>query len=532
MIPEPISSRSGRKLASGWLAISKILCGAASTLTLSTSLLLADEPPAPRIIFHQSNHARSMQQPSSRYPANPSQVTFPATSPAPLRWKTASPEVRQVAHIDDVEHSTTEVAPPAVPATGNVRPVAFTLQLDSPKNGQQSDEDNSVHPAAGEDRSEKTRSVLSARRPQGGASSNPFKDPFGDRGAASSGQTSEPASPSLLGNPRAGEATEIVADETETLVQPEGGDFRSDDVIPPMPEADPDDPAPTPPRSLRSRPMPESELSGDDPSPNPVKDLPGENGRPTGRRGLPGCNNPNDRDCCEDEEECLRSLDRVKTDTLRMFGKDRLDITPAYRPDADTPEEIEAAQERKKQQLTLSGKKDWKDKNGRVLAHGQLVDIALGKAIIETESGRNVELKLQGLYDDDLCFIAAWYNLPTECTLGNEQFQDRQYVASTFTWTASALCHKPLYFEEVQLERYGHTTGPVAQPFVSGAHFFVNIALLPYKMGINPPQECQYSLGYYRPGSCAPWMVPPFPLSVRGAAVATGFYTGGVAIIP
>jgi hypothetical protein len=29
-------------------------------------------------------------------------------------------------------------------------------------------------------------------------------------------------------------------------------------------------------------------------------------------------------------------------------------------------------------------------------------------------------------------------------------------LASTYPYHASALCHKPLYFEEVQLERYGH----------------------------------------------------------------------------
>ena len=99
------------------------------------------------------------------------------------------------------------------------------------------------------------------------------------------------------------------------------------------------------------------------------------------------------------------------------------------------------------------------------------------------------------------------------------------------TWTASALCHKPLYFEEVQVERYGHTAG-IVQPFISGAHFFVNIAFLPYNMGINPPNECQYALGYYRPGNCAPWLMPPVPLSIRGAAVQAGAVAGVIAIIP
>jgi len=100
------------------------------------------------------------------------------------------------------------------------------------------------------------------------------------------------------------------------------------------------------------------------------------------------------------------------------------------------------------------------------------------------------------------------------------------------TWKASGLCHKPLYFEEVQLERYGHTAGPVLQPVLSGAHFFMNIATLPYQMGMSPPNECEYALGYYRPGSCAPWLLPPVPLSVRGGLMQAGAIVGGVYLIP
>jgi hypothetical protein len=51
-------------------------------------------------------------------------------------------------------------------------------------------------------------------------------------------------------------------------------------------------------------------------------------------------------------------------------------------------------------------------------------------------------------------------------------------------------------------------------------------------MGINPPNECQYALGYYRPGNCAPWLVPPIPLSVRGALVEAGAIMGGAFVIP
>jgi hypothetical protein len=151
------------------------------------------------------------------------------------------------------------------------------------------------------------------------------------------------------------------------------------------------------------------------------------------------------------------------------------------------------------------------------VARGKLVGVAYRSAIIEDESGKRIPIKLNQLGDDEQCFLAGWWSVPTECILGDANHPGRDWTATTMTWTASALCHKPLYFEEVQVERYGHTAG-IFQPAISGAHFFINIAVLPYKMGINPPNECQYALGYYRPGSCAPWMIPPIPLSIRGAA--------------
>jgi len=116
---------------------------------------------------------------------------------------------------------------------------------------------------------------------------------------------------------------------------------------------------------------------------------------------------------------------------------------------------------------------------------------------------------------------------PCQCLLGlNTTFQDRNWSPTTFAWKASSLCHKPLYFEDVQLERYGHSWNPVVQPFMSAAHFFVSIPLLPYKMGLESPGECHYTLGYYRPGSCAPYMIEPIPFSLRAAAFQAIGVTG------
>jgi hypothetical protein len=123
-------------------------------------------------------------------------------------------------------------------------------------------------------------------------------------------------------------------------------------------------------------------------------------------------------------------------------------------------------------------------------------------------------------------------DFPHECGLGLETYAPRNWSPTTYTWKAAATCHKPLYFEQVAPERYGHTWGPILEPIIEGAHFFVTIPLLPYEMGVEPPGECIYSLGYYRPGDCAPFMLDPFPLSIRGALFEGAAVTGAVLLVP
>lgn len=122
--------------------------------------------------------------------------------------------------------------------------------------------------------------------------------------------------------------------------------------------------------------------------------------------------------------------------------------------------------------------------------------------------------------------------LPTECPLIATSYNGRHFDRMCFQWKASAVCTKGAYLEDVQLERYGHSVCPVLQPVISGAKFFATVPLLPYKMGITPPNECVYTLGYYRPGNCAPYMLDPFPISVRAVAFEALAVGGAVAVIP
>ncbi len=230
--------------------------------------------------------------------------------------------------------------------------------------------------------------------------------------------------------------------------------------------------------------------------------------------------------CRKWEAACQELKDRLRNDRITAIS---LNITPPF---TVSPTEGEEPGAFRKTELALVPSRDWHSKTGQVLATGRLGNIEYGRAIIIDDSGNEIaRLSLKELGKDEICFITFHWDLPYYC-YADPPLTPRNWLASTFTYQASGLCHKPLYFEEVQLERYGHTAGPIKQPLLSGAHFFGNIAVLPYKMAINPPLECQYALGYYRPGSCAPWHIPPIPFSVRGALAEAGVWIGGIYLIP
>jgi HEAT repeats len=100
----------------------------------------------------------------------------------------------------------------------------------------------------------------------------------------------------------------------------------------------------------------------------------------------------------------------------------------------------------------------------------------------------------------------------------------RLWMPGVFQWEATAFCHRPLYFEEPNLERLGYSHG-FWQPLASAGHFFGTVPALPYLMHAQPYCECVYTLGQFRPGSCAPYLCHRPPLSLHGAAVEAAVAT-------
>lgn len=223
---------------------------------------------------------------------------------------------------------------------------------------------------------------------------------------------------------------------------------------------------------------------------------------------------------------CDDFRNRIESSTIDKLS---LDISPPFRPDVIDEGEF---QKLKSKFIDKQESRVWRSIDGREIATGRLRDLAYEKAIIVTDFGTEEELQLNRIAEADLAYISENWGLPTECLIDQVAYTPRSWTPTTMTYLASNLCHKPAYFEEVNLERYGHTTGPFCQPIISSAHFFFNIAVLPYKMGVHSPHECQYALGYYRPGNCAPWIIPPVPLSVKGAWYQAAAITGTALLVP
>ncbi len=109
---------------------------------------------------------------------------------------------------------------------------------------------------------------------------------------------------------------------------------------------------------------------------------------------------------------------------------------------------------------------------------------------------------------------------------------ERAFATTEFQWEAANVFHNPLYFEDTELERYGHTYPFGLQPVASLAKFGVQTAALPYQIALNPVWRQQYPLGYYRPGDPAPPLFYQMPFDSKAAVTAAGVYTGLFFVFP
>ena len=96
---------------------------------------------------------------------------------------------------------------------------------------------------------------------------------------------------------------------------------------------------------------------------------------------------------------------------------------------------------------------------------------------------------------------------------------------------ASYVVYQPLYFQQINTERYVWELG-IFQPLVSAGQFYGDVLLFPYKFAANPPWHCDANVGYALPGDPEPLRFLTTPFSWRGAAALAGVAVGGASIFP
>ena len=134
--------------------------------------------------------------------------------------------------------------------------------------------------------------------------------------------------------------------------------------------------------------------------------------------------------------------------------------------------------------------------------------------------------------DHDIRVFARQQSDELNLAFGAEPFPERAFPAVVKPWEAPNFFNYPLYFEDPALERYGHAHRPIIQPVVSIGRFSTQLICLPYLMTLDPPCREVYSLGWYRPGECAPKLHYQVPLNAKAAAVQAATVTGLVFLIP
>ena len=140
----------------------------------------------------------------------------------------------------------------------------------------------------------------------------------------------------------------------------------------------------------------------------------------------------------------------------------------------------------------------------------------------------------------DISRIDHMSELPPDCSIQLFNMESRRsptregWTDMAFSWAASELYHQPTYWENTQLERYGQPLCDrrILHPFLAGAHFFSTFAIIPYKMGVDPPFSRVYNLGYFRPGSPTPCIGRRAPFELDALTLESGVWLGLFLILP
>lgn len=112
-----------------------------------------------------------------------------------------------------------------------------------------------------------------------------------------------------------------------------------------------------------------------------------------------------------------------------------------------------------------------------------------------------------------------------------EPFKTRAFPPNMMVVEPAYVVYRPLFFEEVNSERYGWELGGL-QPIVSTLHFYKEVLFLPHNAAREACRCFDTNAGWYLPGDPVPYTIYPPDFSWYGGLAQAGVVAGLFLAIP
>lgn len=140
---------------------------------------------------------------------------------------------------------------------------------------------------------------------------------------------------------------------------------------------------------------------------------------------------------------------------------------------------------------------------------------------VESEAGFKARLRKKAGRD---------LEFPLPCAV-NQAYEVRAFPHQTEFTVPEYTCYGRLYFEQLNMERYGWDLGALSL-LLSPAIFYADVATLPYHLATDPCRKCECSAGYCLPGDPVPLLLYLPEFSATGVAAEAATVAVLLAIFP
>lgn len=120
---------------------------------------------------------------------------------------------------------------------------------------------------------------------------------------------------------------------------------------------------------------------------------------------------------------------------------------------------------------------------------------------------------------------------PNDPVISTEAYQGRRFYPTRLEVAPYYVCHGRLYFQQINLERYGWGLGAFG-PLLSGMKFLYDFVSWPYHLATEPCRRFEYNTGWCLPGDPVPLLLYPLHVSPTGFVAEVGTILTLVAVFP